>query len=232
MFNFFKSAFNSAKNWTFCCTTLLNEFGLNAEKSPDLGSVRKLWTDLTEKHSLTQTASVSLFYRLIFLNYLAAFSILQKSSNNVTSTESIIELIPLLDRSVDYSELSEDSITLEIATSHLNKSIELMLDELGIKRGDDFYYEEDQKEELEDESVIVSTNYFLKPYQKDYRFADLDWFRDMDGIHCDALQEFYPNDDFTDDGIDVEIKYRGTLYHIPIKNIENYIELKNQFNLF
>jgi len=228
MFNFLKSAFSSAKNWTFCCTTLLDEFGLNAEKSPDLGSVRKLWTDLTERHNLSRNASVSLFYRLIFLNYLAAFSILQKnSSSTVISTESIVELIPLLDRSVDYSELSEDSITLEIATSHLNNSIELMLDDLGIKRGDDFYYEEEQEEELEDESVIASPNYFLHPYQKDYRFADLDWFRDNDGIHCHALQEFYPNDDFTDDGIDVEIKYRGTLYHIPIKNIENYIDLKN-----
>ena len=73
---------------------------------------------------------------------------------------------------------------------------------------------------------------FLQPLQKDYHFADLNWYRDNDGIHCDALQEFYPNDDFTDDGLDVEIRYRGTLYHIPIKKIENFIEYKNQKNLF
>ena len=73
---------------------------------------------------------------------------------------------------------------------------------------------------------------FLKPIQKDYYFADLKWYRDNDGIHCDALQEFYPNDDFTDDGVDVEIRYRGTFYHIPIKKIENYDALKNQSNLF
>jgi hypothetical protein len=73
---------------------------------------------------------------------------------------------------------------------------------------------------------------FLKPLQKDYHFADLNWYRDNDGIHCDALQEFYPNDDFTDDGVDVEIRYRGTSYHIPIKKIENFIDLKNQTNLF
>lgn len=73
---------------------------------------------------------------------------------------------------------------------------------------------------------------FLQPFQKDYYFADLKWYRDNDGIHCDALQEFYPNDDFTDDGIDVEIRYRGTSYHIPINKIENYIDLKNQSNLF
>ena len=217
MFNFLKSAFSSAKNWTFCCTTLLEEFGLNAEKSPDLGSVRKLWTDLTERHNLSRNASVSLFYRLIFLNYLASFSILQKNSSDVISTESIVDLIPLLDRSVDYSELSEDSITLEIATSHLNNSIELMLGDLGIQRGDDFYYEEEE-EKLEVETPIASKNYLLKSLHKDYHFSDLKWYRDIDGIHCDALQEFYPNEDFIDDGTDVEIKYGGTFYHIPINH--------------
>jgi hypothetical protein len=73
---------------------------------------------------------------------------------------------------------------------------------------------------------------FLKPLQKDYHFAGLNWYRDNAGIHCDALQEFYPNNDFTDDGIDVEIRYRGTSYHIPITKIENYTDLKNQSNLF
>jgi hypothetical protein len=73
---------------------------------------------------------------------------------------------------------------------------------------------------------------FLKPLQKDYYFADLKWYRDNDGIHCDALQEFYPNEDFTDDGIDVEIRYRGSSYHIPIVKIEDFIEHKNQKNLF
>lgn len=78
----------------------------------------------------------------------------------------------------------------------------------------------------------TANDFFLKPYQKKYDYSDLKWYRDNDGIHCDALQEFYPNDDFIDDGIDVEIRYRGTLYHIPINKIENYVEFKMQKNLF
>ena len=68
--------------------------------------------------------------------------------------------------------------------------------------------------------------------QKNYSLADLSWSRGNDGIHCQLLQEYYPNGDFVDDGVDVEIRYRKLIYHIPIKKIDNYEYIQLQKLLF
>jgi len=70
------------------------------------------------------------------------------------------------------------------------------------------------------------------PNQKNYSLDAFSWRRGNDGIHCELLQEFYPNGDFVDDGVDVEIRYRKSIYHIPIKKIENYEYIQLQKSLF
>ena len=88
----------------------------------------------------------------------------------------------------------------------------------------------------------------LKPLQKDYPFADLNWYRDSDGIHCqdstsitsnknyqfinlkwyrdelgvhcEPLYKFYSEAELRVEGLDVALMYKGTLHHVPITKIE------------
>jgi len=63
-----------------------------------------------------------------------------------------------------------------------------------------------------------------KIVSKDYGIANLNWYRNEEGIHSDYLQEFYPNGDFEiiNSSSEVVVRYKKKNYYIPFNSIMNF----------
>lgn len=110
------------------------EFGITLDRLPEPRSVREIFDAINEAAALSEQARIALLYRLVLMNYLGALSIMRDQGQAVSPMQ-VAELLPLSDRSVDWSELAPDHVRLEMATSTLNQSIERLLASLGVHRG-------------------------------------------------------------------------------------------------
>jgi hypothetical protein len=113
---------------------LMDEFGLDVADIPECHLVYDGFRRLCGERGLSVEAETAILYRVVAMQFAGMMKVMagsgeepsQKSLNNVTA---------LLDASVDWSEAADDHIRAESIASHLNRSIETVLGDLGVRRG-------------------------------------------------------------------------------------------------
>jgi hypothetical protein len=178
MFSLIKNAFLNAKIWTKCCTILYDNFGIKADDCPDLKIVRSLWTKITSENKLSDEACIALFLRLIFLNYLTAYTLTYDKNSSIKNNESITKLMPLLEFSDNLEVFSMDIELLQKVSAKLKFSTAEMLAKIGLapyennNSLEDLHNEDDEDDEEDEEE------------SKLYR-----WIRTEDGL----IDMYQPN---------------------------------------
>lgn len=146
MFSAIKNSLFGSTKWKECCEALKNDFGYEITTSPNATMVKKLWNELNDEHQLSLNSSIALFYRIYFLSFLAAYKMMKEDNEADLDITLIEDLLPLLNKSIEYAIRSIDYKKLEYASSHLNKSIEKMLNEIGIEWPVNEYQNKEEKE--------------------------------------------------------------------------------------
>ena len=146
-----------------------------------------------------------------------------------TSQNSLVNLLNFFINSKEYEKnketkkqiqsLSDICKNIKNEIEHLKRSKEQI--KIDLKYEKQFYKEDLVKDKIKIATII-----------KNYELANLKWYCKDDGMHCDDLYVYFPNEDLTDDGVDVQIKFENIFYHIPIRSVEKYVELKLQKKLF
>ena len=108
------------------------ESGINIDNMPKGELVREKLSSLGS--DLTLNSQISLLYRLVVMNYLAASKIIQDSGQTV-KMDDVYWLTELHNRAIDYSEKADDHIELEQIASSLNSNIMRFFAHFGIRNG-------------------------------------------------------------------------------------------------
>ena len=111
------------------------ETGITLESIPDSQTVTDGFARLTSGKEMSLEAETAILYRIVAMRYIIMMKEMMDSDGELPTHGSINFITQILDMSVEWSELAPDHVRLESIASNLNRSLESMLQEIGVRRG-------------------------------------------------------------------------------------------------
>ena len=112
---------------------LLDQFGLDVSGVPDAHLIHDGFKRLCAGREMSIEAETAILYRVVAMQFAAMMKVMAKSGRE-PSVEDLSNVTALLDASVDWSEAAHDHVRLESIASNLNRSLEAVLSQLGVRR--------------------------------------------------------------------------------------------------
>ncbi len=113
---------------------LEKEFGISLSSVFEPKTLRQMFERLTNGVLLNEAGYHSIYYRCVVMNILVISNVMKNEGKNI-SADDLLYLIPILNRAVDYAELSGNREQVEGISSMLNLNIMRFLDSFGIHNG-------------------------------------------------------------------------------------------------
>ena len=111
---------------------LEREFGIALSSMFEPKTLRDMYERLTNGIPLNEAGSHAVYYRCVVMSVLVVSNVLRQEGKSV-SADDLLYLIPILNRSIDYAQLSGNQHQIEEITSKLNLNIMKFLDFFGIQ---------------------------------------------------------------------------------------------------
>ena len=158
--------------WKICCRTYHLDFGIPIENTPNHQFLKKNWFQFVEKLKLSKNSSISLLYKLIFLNFLIYYC---SEEDDESHLEELVKgKLLIADKSAEYAMQADDVYLLETNTEFISSKISSLLYQF------QFYKQQEAYDKLLDESFEDSVRED-DLNRVDWRFIrfDKDTFYDM-----------------------------------------------------
>jgi hypothetical protein len=96
---------DSILQWDTACQHFQNEFGFDPQEILTIDTIREMFAELVDNHSLSENASISLMYALYFLGYIT-----------------LLEMMRAKDEDFEIGDLSDFYLILDAADDWANKA--------------------------------------------------------------------------------------------------------------
>lgn len=96
---------DSILQWDTACQHFQNEFGFDPQEILTIDTIREMFAELVDNHTLSENASISLMYALYFLGYIT-----------------LLEMMRAKDEDFEIGDLSDFYLILDAADDWANKA--------------------------------------------------------------------------------------------------------------
>ncbi len=111
------------------------ETGITLASIPDSETVTDGFERLSGGKGMSVEAETAILYRVVAMRYAIMIKQMMDSGAGAPSHGSINLITQILDMSVDWSEMAPDHVRMESIASNLNRALEQMMHDLGVRRG-------------------------------------------------------------------------------------------------
>ncbi|MDI9273137.1 hypothetical protein [Stenotrophomonas sp. PFBMAA-4] len=111
------------------------ETGITLASIPDADTVVDGFERLAGGRGMSLEAETAILYRVVAMRYSIMLKQIMDSEGEWPSSGSVLAITQMLDMSVDWSEMAPDQERMEGVASNLNRALEDILSELGVRRG-------------------------------------------------------------------------------------------------
>ena len=111
------------------------ETGITLASIPDSETVIDGFDRLTSGKNMSLEAETAILYRVVAMRYSIMIKQMMDSDGELPSSGSINFITQIMDMSVDWSEMAPDHVRMESIASNLNRALEQMMHDLGVRRG-------------------------------------------------------------------------------------------------
>lgn len=111
------------------------ETGITLASIPYSGTVTDGFERLTGGKNMSLEAETAILYRVVAVRYSIIIKEMMELDGDPPSSGSINFITKIMDMSVDWSEMAPDQVRMESIASNLNRALEQMMRDFGVRRG-------------------------------------------------------------------------------------------------
>ena len=126
MNDFGKPYQDSILQWDTACQHFQNEFGFDPQEILTIDTIREMFAELVDNHSLSENASISLMYALYFLGYITLLEMMRAKDENFEIGD-LSDFYLMLDAADDWANKASDADVLaEVAQPIIETTRQVM----------------------------------------------------------------------------------------------------------
>lgn len=134
MNDFGKPYQDSLQQWDTACLHFRKEFGFDPQEILTIDTIREMFAELVDHHTLSENASVSLMYALYFLGYITLLEMTQVKDNSYEVGD-ISDFYLILDAADDWANKAADANVLAKAAQPIIETTRQVMNKLNLVRG-------------------------------------------------------------------------------------------------
>ena len=133
MNDFGKPYQDSILQWDTACQHFQNEFGFDPQEILTIDTIREMFAELVDNHSLSENASISLMYALYFLGYITLLEMMRAKDENFEIGD-LSDFYLILDAADDWANKASDADVLAQAAQPIIETTRQVMDKLNLVR--------------------------------------------------------------------------------------------------
>ena len=124
---------DSIQQWDVACDCFKAEFKFNPNEIVTIDTIREMFAELVDDHTLSQNASISLMYALYFLGYVTLLEIM-KAKDEAFEIGDMNDFYLILDRADQWAHQSMDATKLADAAAPIIQATQQIMQKLNLVR--------------------------------------------------------------------------------------------------
>lgn len=124
---------DSIQQWDFACECFKATFKFNPNEIITIDTIREMFCEAVDRHTLSQNASVSLMFALYFLGYLTLLDIMRAKDENFEIGD-LSEFYLILDSADQWAHQSDDAEALTLAAQPIIQATQQIMQKLNLVR--------------------------------------------------------------------------------------------------
>lgn len=133
MNDFGKPYQDSILQWDTACQHFQNEFGFDPQEILTIDTIREMFAELVDNHSLSENASISLMYALYFLGYITLLEMMRAKDENFEIGD-LSDFYLILDAADDWANKASDADVLAQAAQPIIETTRQVMNKLNLVR--------------------------------------------------------------------------------------------------
>ena len=133
MNDFGKPYQDSIHQWDTACQHFQKEFGFDPHEILTIDTIREMFAELVDSHTLSENASISLMYALYFLGYVTLLEML-KAKDDAFEIGDLSDFYLILDRADQWAHQSIDAPQLAQAAAPIIQTTQKIMQKLNLVR--------------------------------------------------------------------------------------------------
>lgn len=124
---------NSIQQWDVACDCFKAEFNFDPNEIVTINTIREMFAEIVDGHSLSQNASISLMFALYFLGYITLLEIM-KTKDEMFQIGDMSDFYSILDRADQWAHQSINASELASAAAPILETTQQIMQKLHLTR--------------------------------------------------------------------------------------------------
>lgn len=124
---------DSMQQWDTACQHFQDEFGFDPHEIVNINTIREMFAELVDEHTLSEYASISLMYALYFLGYITLLEIMQ-AKDEAFEMGDLTDFYAILDAADEWANRAEDAQRLAQAAQPIIETTRQVMQKLNLAR--------------------------------------------------------------------------------------------------